>query len=204
MPNDSEQEGCPAALSEPPACDLPRTPGGAVLRQPDDSHSEAYVQYNRLNGRSQFHFLRVRFLLIERSIKASSTDRSQGAHPFHTQLALHWHHFPDLVVDAVAPVVSLFRRRAPTFSSAASLSSNFCSEIDSGDVNIHSGQGLFYSPFGPGVDIHISPESVFTSHIETFIHMPRNPHCAALLLVYGSSALVRPRLNQNLRADHRD
>src|SRR6185312_14941237 len=34
------------------------------------------------------------------------------AHPFHTQPALHWHHFPDLVVDACAPVLPLFRRRA--------------------------------------------------------------------------------------------
>ena len=30
-------------------------------------------------------------------------------------------------------------------------------------MNIYSGRGLFYSPLGPGIDIHITPEFVFTS-----------------------------------------
>src|SRR6185437_15705375 len=36
----------------------------------------------------------------------------QLTHPIHTQAALHWHHFPDLVVDAFAPLLPSARRRA--------------------------------------------------------------------------------------------
>ncbi|MDQ2949914.1 MAG: hypothetical protein M3Y27_28920, partial [Acidobacteriota bacterium] len=59
-------------------------------------------------------------------------------------------------------------------SSAASLSINFFSEKYSEDVNIHSGLGLFYSPFGPGIDIHITPESVFTSPRNFYSHAPES------------------------------
>jgi len=41
-------------------------------------------------------------------------------------------------------------------------------------VNIHSGLGLFYSPFGPGIDIHITPESVFTSPRNLYSHAPES------------------------------
>jgi hypothetical protein len=68
-------------------------------------------------------------------------------------------------------------------SSAARAPIKIFSELDSGDVNIHSGAADF--------SIHFGPERIFTSrrnpyshHPGTNIHMPRNPHsrphrCAA-------------------------
>jgi hypothetical protein len=64
----------------------------------------------------------------------------------------------------------------PVFvSSAARAPIKIFSELDSGDVNIHSGAADF--------SIHFGPERIFTSrrnpyshHPGTNIHMPRNPH----------------------------
>jgi len=39
-------------------------------------------------------------------------------------------------------------------------------------VNIDSGLGLFSSPFGPGIDIHIASESIFTSPRNFYSHAP--------------------------------
>jgi hypothetical protein len=69
------------------------------------------------------------------------------------------------------PVKGLLTR---SLSSAALTSINFFSENYSGDVNINSGPGLFYSPFGPGIDIHIIPESVFTSPRNEYSHAPES------------------------------
>jgi hypothetical protein len=49
---------------------------------------------------------------------------------------------------------------------------NFPSEIHSGDVNKHSGPGQKVHSFQPGIDIHISPESVFTSLRNRYSHAP--------------------------------
>src|SRR5260370_41492774 len=54
---------------------------------------------------------------LERSIRRS-LETSQTAHLLDTQAALHWHHFPDLVVDAVSPELPLLWRRASTFCKA--------------------------------------------------------------------------------------
>jgi hypothetical protein len=49
---------------------------------------------------------------------------------------------------------------------------NFPSEIHSGDVNKHSGPGQKVHSFQPGIDIHITPESVFTSLRNRYSHAP--------------------------------
>jgi hypothetical protein len=49
---------------------------------------------------------------------------------------------------------------------------NFSSEIHSGDVNKHSGPGRKVHSFQPGIDIHITPESVFTSLRNRYSHAP--------------------------------
>jgi hypothetical protein len=73
-----------------------------------------------LNGRANFHIFLDRHLLLQRSIETRPADTGQTAHLLDTQAALHRHHFPDLVVDAVSPVLSLLWRRASTFCKAPS------------------------------------------------------------------------------------
>jgi hypothetical protein len=48
----------------------------------------------------------------------------------------------------------------------------FRSEIHSGDVNKHSGPERKVHSFQPGIDIHITPESVFTSLRNLYSHAP--------------------------------
>jgi hypothetical protein len=48
----------------------------------------------------------------------------------------------------------------------------FRSEIHSGDVNKNSGTERKVHSFQPGIDIHITPESVFTSLRNLYSHAP--------------------------------
>src|ERR1041384_4984528 len=75
-------------------------------------------QHNLLNRSPDFHFFLHRLLLLQGAIEASATYLGQLTHPFDTQAALQRHHFPDLVVDAFAPVMSCCWRRASIFCKA--------------------------------------------------------------------------------------
>ncbi len=57
-------------------------------------------------------------LLLQGPIKSRPADPRQLTHPLDTQTALHRHHLPDLVVDAVPPDSLLLWRRASTFCKA--------------------------------------------------------------------------------------
>jgi hypothetical protein len=60
-------------------------------------------------------------------------------------------------------------------------------------VNIDSGLGLFSSPFGPGIDIHIASESVFTSPRNFYSHAPEFAIAdAARLIVDGTHRVCTP------------
>src|SRR6185369_3713180 len=76
------------------------------------------LQHDLLNRRPHFHLFLLRLLLLQRAIETSPTYLGQVAHPFNTQAALQRHHFPDLVVDAFAPVTSCGWRRASIFCKA--------------------------------------------------------------------------------------
>src|SRR6185369_8183599 len=75
-------------------------------------------QHDLLNGGPHFHLFFDRQTFLQRAIKASATYLGQLTHPFDTQVALQRHHFPDLVVDAFAPVTSCCWRRASIFCKA--------------------------------------------------------------------------------------
>src|SRR5437763_1054712 len=70
------------------------------------------LQGNALHLRPQFHILLYPMALLQLSIKSRPAHSSQAAHTLDTQAALHRHHFPDLLVDAVPPVLSFCWRRA--------------------------------------------------------------------------------------------
>src|SRR6202022_336732 len=71
-----------------------------------------------LNYRPNLHVLFHRHLFLQRTIETSPADPAQTAHLLDTQAALHGHHFPDLVVDAVPPEFPLLWRRASIFCKA--------------------------------------------------------------------------------------
>jgi hypothetical protein len=75
-------------------------------------------QGDLLNRRAYLRFFLGRSPLLQRSVKARATDTGQLTHALDTQTALQRHHFSDLVVDAVSPEASLFRRRASIFCKA--------------------------------------------------------------------------------------
>jgi hypothetical protein len=50
----------------------------------------------------------------------------------------------------------------------------FSLENYSGDVNIYSGPTCFFHPFAPGMNIHITPESLFTSSRNDYSHAPES------------------------------
>jgi hypothetical protein len=50
----------------------------------------------------------------------------------------------------------------------------FSLENYSADVNIHSGPTCFSHPFPPGINIHIAPESLFTSSRNDYSHAPES------------------------------
>src|ERR1700690_241469 len=54
----------------------------------------------------------------QRRIETCPTHPRQLTHPLDTQVALHRHQLPDLVVDAVSPGRVLLWRRASTFCKA--------------------------------------------------------------------------------------
>jgi hypothetical protein len=59
----------------------------------------------------------------------------------------------------------------------------FSLENYSGDVNIYSGPTCFFHPFAPGMNIHITPESLFTSSRNDYSHAPESaPKAFAALL----------------------
>jgi hypothetical protein len=64
-------------------------------------------------------------------------------------------------------------KRRPPLSSAAYLM-KFSLENYSGDVNIYSGPTCFFHPFAPGMNIHITPESLFTSSRNDYSHAPES------------------------------
>jgi hypothetical protein len=71
---------------------------------------------------------------------------------------------------------------------------NFFSENHSGHVNIDSGTGYFYSPFSPGIDIHIESESVFTSPRNFYSHAPESTISLRNLLIRGIPRCVGERI----------
>src|ERR1700681_3547042 len=71
-----------------------------------------------LNRRPYFHVLFHRLSFLQRPVKARPTHARQLTHPLDTQVALHGHQLPDLVVDAVSPACLLLWRRASTFCKA--------------------------------------------------------------------------------------
>src|SRR6185369_3511219 len=75
-------------------------------------------QHDLLNGGPHFHLFFHWQTFLQRAVEASATDLGQLTHPFNTQAALQRHHFPDLVVDAFAPVMSCGWRRASIFCKA--------------------------------------------------------------------------------------
>src|ERR1051326_2149903 len=82
------------------------------------------LQHDLLNGGLHFNLFFDRQTLLQRAIEAGATNLGQLTHPFNTQAALQRHHFPDLVVDAVAPEPPLCCRRASTFCKAPLKKSN--------------------------------------------------------------------------------
>src|SRR5205823_6503802 len=70
------------------------------------------LQDNALHLRSQLHILLHPIALLQLPIKSRPAYSCQPAHALDTQAALHRHHLPDLLVDAVTPVFSFFWRRA--------------------------------------------------------------------------------------------
>ena len=76
------------------------------------------LQRDSLNHRPDLDVFLSRSLLLQRSVKSRTADPRQLAHVLDTQAALHRHHFPDLVVDAVPPEPLLPWRRALIFCKA--------------------------------------------------------------------------------------
>src|SRR5260370_12493616 len=83
---------------------LPRDPAIAVT----PSMLQRHFLYRRPHHQLFFH----RTLLPETAVEPRPAHPGQLTHPCCTQTALHRHHFPDLVVDACAPLLPLFWRRA--------------------------------------------------------------------------------------------
>src|SRR5579871_128367 len=71
-----------------------------------------------LDCRSYLHVFLDWDLLLQRPIEPCSTYLGQVTHALDTRAALHWHHSPDLVVDAFSPELPSLRRRASTFCKA--------------------------------------------------------------------------------------
>ena len=83
------------------------------------------LQHDLLDRRPHFHLFFHRLPLLQRPVEARPAHLGQLTHPLDTQAALHRHHFPDLVVDAVAPESLLLWRRASTFCKAPLKKSSF-------------------------------------------------------------------------------
>jgi len=67
---------------------------------------------------AHFHLIFHRHPFRQRPVEPCPADLGQVTHPLDTQAALHRHHFPDLVVDALAPESVFCWRRAATFCKA--------------------------------------------------------------------------------------
>jgi hypothetical protein len=78
---------------------------------------------------------------------------------------------------------------------------NFFSQNHSGDVNIDSGLGRFSSPFGPGIDIHIASESVFTSPRNFYSHAPEFAPTDGIYV--GMFPRVKDEVKENAERVHR-
>jgi hypothetical protein len=72
----------------------------------------------------------------------------------------------------LAPSTSQWNEPAPAGVQRRFAKMKFCLEIHSVDVNKHSGPGRKVHSFQPGIDIHIIPESVFTSLRNRYSHAP--------------------------------
>src|SRR6185437_12888693 len=71
-----------------------------------------------LNRRTNFHVLFNGLPRLQRPIESGAAHARQLTHPLYTQVALHRHQLPDLLVDAVSPGCVLLWRRASTFCKA--------------------------------------------------------------------------------------
>src|SRR5438045_2907779 len=76
------------------------------------------LESNPLHLGSQLHILLYPVTGFQPTIKSGPAHACQSAHMLDTQTALQRHHLPDLLVDTVAPEVSLFWRRASIFCKA--------------------------------------------------------------------------------------
>src|SRR5689334_3495744 len=70
------------------------------------------LHHDLLYRRAHQHFFFYRTVFLKAPVVPGTAHHRHLTHPFHTQTALHRHHFPDLVVDAFAPVLPLPWRRA--------------------------------------------------------------------------------------------
>src|SRR6266849_1269127 len=70
------------------------------------------LHHDLLHPRPHQHLFFYRTVLLQAPVVPGTAHHRHLAHPFHTQAALHRHHFSDLVVDAFAPVLPLPWRRA--------------------------------------------------------------------------------------------
>src|SRR4029077_18410700 len=70
------------------------------------------LHHDLLYRRAHQHFFFYRTVLLQVPVVPGTAYHCHLTHPFHTQTALHRHHFPDLVVDAFAPLLPLPWRRA--------------------------------------------------------------------------------------------
>src|SRR5258708_1796319 len=75
-------------------------------------------QRDLLHHGAYFGLLDPRSLSFQKSIEPGPAYSAQLAHPFHTEIALQLHYFPDLVVNAAPPLCVGFGRRASIFRKA--------------------------------------------------------------------------------------
>jgi hypothetical protein len=85
---------------------------------PAISVTAAVLEGDLLDGRTELHLFLLRVAFGEKTIEPGPADPRQPAHRLHSKAALHGHHFPDLLVDAVSPEPVLDWRRASTFCKA--------------------------------------------------------------------------------------
>src|SRR5258708_2471462 len=85
---------------------------GQLPRDPAIAVTPSMLQRHFLYRRPHHHLFFHRTLLPETAVEPRPAHPGQLTHPCCTQTALHRHHFPDLVVDACAPLLPLFWRRA--------------------------------------------------------------------------------------------
>src|SRR5215471_3762955 len=94
------------------------SPPAQLRTDPSVPIAAAMFQSNLLNPRPYLRLFLGWPLLLEKSVETCPAHSGQLTHALDTQAALQGHHFSDLLVDAVSPEASLFRRRASIFCKA--------------------------------------------------------------------------------------